>query len=266
MVLRLVNTVPGDVSSPVRPGQLFHLVSSPRLRTCSWPLFKSILGFSNIQNHGQLPEDDTTSTLSWGGDDFPHQRIVPLWQEQSRNLSHLGASPRRRPTLSSRKGSIGSSSPPFSRALRFWATSSFERSRFDDLQPWIGAHSPTWLECTSVLSMEPSIQALLFLRDNGSGGSTRIWGPSSIIQYSGQDRLRLRKIWIQSRAETKGWMSPDNSVLELFIRFNTFRKSIPSRALDSEFNPVRCLCFKGSILGRSRPVPVDPVHERQRDF
>lgn len=230
MALRLVNTAPGDVTSPVKPGQSIYMgLKSETLSTQIASLNVGI-GLTNCQHHGAIPTADTS-------------------------LSAIGASvaletsERRRPVSASAGISLSSGNLLITKTtngadeLSVYeitiptqnTTSLLGYFKFRKKNAW-ALFNPDWCNLTNLAGMYFGLEhgglntaAYAFLRNNGSGGSVVFGGPLQSLNTARPGQLELATDLDAVTAGTQGWMSlADNSVLEFFIYINQYTS--PHRA------------------------------------
>lgn len=249
MAPRLVNTVPGDITTPVKPGQLFHLGLKSETQNVQLASLAIDSGFSNIQNHAVLPELDTVND-AYG--------VTTLFE----------TSEKRAPAA----GSVTKLISGGSLVLTKTTNSLFEQGvytlnvpivpgastmgyfKFRKKTAWV-THNPDWCSLTNMVGMYFGLEhgtfntaAYAFLRDNGTGGSIVFAGPLQSFSTARPGQTELAQDLDPVTGGNQGWMSlADDSVLEVFIRFNTsvvpFRAELWTRIPASQ-SPV----FQGSIL------------------
>jgi hypothetical protein len=249
VALRLVNTVPGDVSSPVRPGQLFHLGLKSETQNVQLASVQVDSGFSNIQNHGVLPENDTTSERIGVETSFStSENRAPVSGSVTKSLSS-GSVVLTKTTNSLFEEGIYRLKFPIQQGASILGYFKFRKK-----SAWT-TYNPDWCSLTNMVGMYFGLEhgtfntaAYAFLRDNGSGGSIVFGGPLQSYSTARPGQTEIAQDLDPVTGGSQGWMGLANdSVLELFIRFNTFvnpfRAELWTRIASSTL-PV----FQGSIL------------------
>jgi len=249
VALRLVNTVPGDVSSPVRPGQLFHLGLKSETQNVQLASVQIDSGFSNIQNHGVLPENDTTSSRLGVETSFStSENRAPSSGTVSKSLSS-GSVVLTKTSNSLFEEGIYRLQFPIEQGASILGYFKFRKK-----SAWT-TYNPDWCSLSNMVGMYFGLEhgtfntaAYAFLRDNGTGGSIVFAGPLPGYSAARPGQTELGQDLDPVTGGNQGWMGlADNSVIELFIRFNTFvtpfRAELWTRIASSPL-PV----FQGSIL------------------
>lgn len=214
MALKIVNTVPGDVTTPLRPDEPIQMGLRDTTGNVTLGSVGVRLAYSNLNFRGVLPEDDT---------DLAESGLVTSFRSVERRQPVSGAVV---PVI-------------FSGTLRLPKTDNSDFNncvyelhipitpgdsvmgyiKFRTRTAWT-QFNPDWVNLTNMvgvylgLEYGPANTALYtFLRNNGASGSLVSGGPLASFGGSRPGQSDDSFAWLSA---------PNDSVIELFIIFNTF--------------------------------------------
>lgn len=257
MALRIVNTVPGDITTAVTPGQLFHLGLRSENQRVQLSTVQVDSGFSNITNHSILPELDTTLTKIGSEVLFEtSERRAPQAGSVTKAISS-GSLVLTKTSNSLFEAGIYNIKFPITQGASILGYFKFRKKT-----AWV-THNPDWCSLSNMVGMYFGLEhgtfntaAYAFLRDNGTGGSIVFAGPLQSYSTARPGQVELAQDLDPIAIGTQGWTTlADNAQLELFIWFNTsvnpFRVELWTR-----INPALGPVFQGSVpLGSLSQFP-----------
>lgn len=219
MSVRLVNSVPGLLNEPMKPGGVFHLGLRSEDESIQLGTLKALAGFSSMAHRGVLPLDDTELTRIGVG-------TVLATSERRQPASGIITSSIVGPTLELLKtdnsdfnNCIYELTIPTDGAKSCLAYFKFRKS------PWT-LFTPDWTDLTQMTGLYFGLEngplntaAYAFLRNGGGNGSLVVGGPlpSFSAARPGQQEL-----------STFGWAAfPDDTPIEVWIYYNMAGYSPP---------------------------------------
>lgn len=212
MSVRLVNTVPGLLDEPMRPGEAFHLGLKSELQTFTFSSLRTLAGFSSMAHRGVLPLDDT-ELLRIGA------KTVLTTSERRQPASGIITSSIVGPTLELSKTDnsdfnqcVYEVTIPTDKARSCLAYFKFRKS------PWT-LFTPDWTNLTQMtglyfgLENGPVNTALYtFFRNAGGNGSMVVGGPLQTFSSARPGQLEFSDF---------GWAAfPADTTMEVWIYFN----------------------------------------------
>ncbi len=224
MGLRLVNTAPGIVTDPIKPGQFLHLGLKSETQNVQLAATTVDVGYTSMANTGAFPEDDPSLT--------------------NLGVTHVfETSERRRPSTGAVSRSLLGNSLVFTKTSNnngdfgiyeaqipiHPGDSILAYFKFRKKTAWT-PYNPDWCNLTNVVGMYFGVEhgtfntaAYAFLRNNGSGGSIVFAGPLQAYNTARGGQVELAQDLDPVAGGTQGWMGlADNAVIEIFIRINTY--------------------------------------------
>ena len=214
MGLHLVNTAPGDVVDPVKPGQTIHMGLRSDTLSVQLGTLNLDVGVSSFLHGGVLPENDS-------------------------NLTRIGVttafetSERRRPQTATATKAISSGNLVITKTTNSLSeagiyeltipivptNSLLGHFKFRKKSAWT-TNSPDWCNLTNMTGMYFGVEhggfntaAYAFLRDNGGTGSLVLAGPLQSFSTARPGQTQFAYPWMSLA---------NNAVLELFLFINTF--------------------------------------------
>lgn len=224
MALRLVNTAPGIITDPIKPGQ--NLAMSLKSETLGVQLASAQIsvGLSSFMNGGVYPENDSNLTSIGVQTSFEtSERRRPITGTVTKALVGSSLVLTRTSSNLGDQGIYELSLPikPADSILGYF--------KFRKKSAWTTS-SPDWLNLTNVIGMYFGVEhgtfntaAYAFLRNDGSHGSIVLGGPLPGYSLPRPGQTEIPIDLDPSTVGTQGWLDlADDDVLELFIFFNTY--------------------------------------------
>lgn len=248
MALRLVNTAPGDVTDPVKPGQAAHMGLKSESLSVQIATLNVDMAFSSAIHNSLLPENDLGLSkigVTTAFETSERRRVIA--SNATRSLSS-GSLVITKTTNGLDEAGIYELKLPVANTNSLLGYFKFRKK-----SAWV-QHNPDWCNLTNMVGMYFGVEhgglntaAYAFLRNNGSGGSIVFGGPLQSLSTARPGQIELATDLDPLTVGNQGWMGlADNSVLELFIRINLYAS--PQRAeLWTRVAGVGAPIYQGSI-------------------
>lgn len=249
MGLRLVNTAPGIVTDPIRPGQFLHLGLKSESLNVQLASTNIDVGYTSMANSGVFPEDDANLQKIGVTSVFEtSERRRPSTGAVSRTLIGDSLVFTKTTNSSSDYGVYECQIPihPGDSVLAYF--------KFRKKTAWT-PYNPDWCNLTDIVGMYFGVEhgtfntaAYAFLRDDGASGSIVFAGPLPSYGSARPGQVELAQDLDPVAAGTQGWVGlADDAVIEVFIRINTY--VVPYRAeLWTRIASTPAPVLQGSIL------------------